>query len=137
MNNGNGEISGELARRKLDGASYTELRKELEEKGYTSGEISALIREADEKVLRETVSGSRKPREQAVYRTGLFLAVAGLLISIAYNAGIILSNLPSLAVYTPFLAGILLMVYARFTQHRRKVPPKSGRGSIRRRRPYK
>lgn len=127
----------ELARRKLEGIPYSQLRSELRENGYSSSEISDLIREADEKVLRETASGGTKHQPQKWYRAGLIVAVAGLIISVAYNAGIILQNLSPLAAYSPFLAGILIMVYARIEQRRKKEPVKKGTGNIRKKRPYK
>ena len=127
----------ELVREKMDGKSYSAIREELSESGMTSGEIANLIRQVDEQVLSETIKQGSLDRAQVWYRSGLILAVLGLILSIAYNAGIILENLPSLAIYSPFFAGILVMVYGRLLQRKQSAPPDTGTGAIRRRRPYK
>ncbi|MFO7668266.1 MAG: hypothetical protein R6W31_01280 [Bacteroidales bacterium] len=127
----------ELAREKLEGKSYSEIRDELKESGLSPGEINILIREVDEKVLAVAVSEGRPDKAQQWYRAGLVLAVAGLLISIAFNVGIILQNLPPLAVYAPFATGILMMFYGRVLQRRETGKEKKGPGPIRKKRPYK
>jgi hypothetical protein len=133
----NKERIEELARQKLEGKSYSEIRAELLKSGMPDGEVSHLIRQVDEKVLEAAAGEGRVDRVRQWNRTGLFLAVTGLIISIAYNAGMILENLPALAVYSPFFAGILVMFYARMVQ--RKPPGKQdhGPGPIRKRRPFK
>ena len=127
----------ELAREKMDGKSYSIIREELAESGMSAEEISCLIRQVDEQVLRETAIQGQPNRAQQWYRFGLILAVIGLIISIAYNAGIILGMLPSMLIYSPFFLGILVMVYGRFLQRKLSSPEVSGSGAIRRRRPYK
>jgi hypothetical protein len=88
-------------------------------------------------VLRDTATLGKPDRAQHWYRFGLILAVAGLLISIAFNAGILLERLPALLVYSPFIAGILLMFYGRFQQRKESTPENPSSGAIRKRRPYK
>ena len=97
----------------MEGKSYSSIRDELAESGMNDGEISSLIRQVDERVLGETVKQGDRDRAQQWYRTGLILAVIGLILSIAYNAGIILAYLPALLIYSPFFAGILVMFYGR------------------------
>ena len=126
----------ELAREKLGGKSYSEIREELKSEGMTTGEISQLIRQVDEKVLKETLEQGSQQKIQQWYRWGLVLAVAGLILSIGYNAGMILKRFPALLVYSPFLAGILLMFYGRM-QQRKKPDRTDGPGPIRKKRPYK
>ena len=127
----------ELAREKMDGKSYSTIREELAESGMSDEEISSLIRQVDEQVLSETVKQGDRHRAQQWYRTGLILAVIGLILSISHNAGIILENLPALLIYSPFFAGILVMIYGRFQQRKQSIPSDSGTGAIRSRRPYK
>lgn len=126
----------ELAREKLGGKSYSEIREELKSEGMAAGEISQLIRQVDEKVLKETLEQGSRQKTQQWYRWGLVMAVVGLILSIGYNAGIILSRFPALLVYSPFLAGILLMFYGRM-QQRKKPDSADGPGPIRKKRPYK
>ena len=127
----------ELAREKLEGRSYSDIRKELAESGMPAEEISRLIRKVDERVLGETVQQGRKDRARRWYLSGLILAIAGLILSILFNAGILLENFPALLVYTPFFAGIGIMLYGRYLQRKTSGPPKSASGAIRRKRPYK
>lgn len=136
MNMGSNPRIEELAREKLGGKSYSEIREELKSEGMAAVEISKLIRQVDEKVLKETLEQGSQEKIQQWYRWGLVLAVAGLILSIGYNAGMILSRFPALLVYSPFLAGILLMFYGRM-QQRKKPDPKGGPGAIRKKRPYK
>ncbi len=127
----------ELAREKMAGKSYTSIREELSATGMSAEEVKALIRQVDERVLRETLKQGVPDRTQQWYRFGLILAVLGLIISIAYNAGIILETRPALLVYSPFFAGILVMVYGRILQRKKASPEEHGTGAIRRRRPFK
>ena len=127
----------DLVREKLEGKSYSMIREELGASGMSPEKIALLIRQVDERVLRETVELGDKQRKPQWYRLGLILAVAGLLLSIAYKAGIIITQLPALAVYSPFLAGILLMFYARMLQRKKPDPIPKGPGPIRKKRPYK
>lgn len=127
----------ELAREKMAGKSYSTIREELAESGMPAEEISALIRQVDEQVLQETETQGNPNRAQQWYRFGLILAVIGLIISIAYNAGIILEFLPAVLIYSPFFVGILVMVYGRFLQRKQSSPEVSVSGAIRKRRPYK
>ncbi len=127
----------ELAREKIEGKSYSTIREELSESGMTDSEISSLIRKVDELVLRQTVKQASPDRAQQWYRSGLVVAVIGLILSIAFNAGIVLKNLPAMVIYSPFFAGILMMAYGRYQQKKQSAPPDSGTGAIRSRRPYK
>ena len=126
-----------LAREKLDGKSYGEIRAELFESGMSEEEVSSLIRRVDERVLESAAIEGRKDGARQWYRAGLFLAITGLTISIAFNAGIILRSLPALAVYSPFIAGILLMFYGKLQQRRQFQVRDQGPGPIRKRRPFK
>ena len=137
MSTGNESRIEELVREKMGGKSYSSIRNELAELGMSEVEIKDLIRQVDERVLSETMKQGDPNRAQQWYRFGLILAVIGLILTIAYNAGIILENMPALLIYSPFIAGILVMFYGRFLQRKRSAPSESGTGAIRSRRPYK
>ena len=126
-----------LAREKLEGKSYSEIRAELKESGMPQEEISLLIRQVDEKVLEGVITEGKPDKAQQWYRGGMILAVAGLALSIAFNAELFMKNLPPLAVYAPFIAGILLMFYGRLLQRRQPNKEKKGPSPIRNKRPYK
>ncbi len=124
----------DLVWEKIHGKSYSEIRGELAKSGMSPSEIRTLIRQVDERVLGETAKqGDRGPTWS---RVGLILAVIGLILSIAYNAGIVLNNFPALLIYSPFLAGILFMFYGRTVQRKRNTPEEKGTGAIRKKRPY-
>jgi hypothetical protein len=127
----------ELARQKLEGRSYSEIRADLLASGLSGIEVSNLIRQVDEKVLEETVTGSRTDRAVQLYRVGLVIAIGGLILTILFNLGLIPVNLPALAVYAPFIAGILLMFYGRMQQRKQSPAQAKGPGPIRSRRPFK
>ncbi|RLD93198.1 MAG: hypothetical protein DRJ29_09600 [Bacteroidetes bacterium] len=127
----------ELAREKMEGKSYSTIRDELSESGMTDSEITNLIRQVDERVLSQTIKQASPDRAQQWYRSGLVLAVIGLILTIAFNAGIILKNLPAMVIYSPFIAGILVMAYGRYQQKKQSAPSETGTGAIRRKRPYK
>lgn len=127
----------ELVREKLEGESYTQIRSKLAARGISEEEISSIIREVDEKVLRAEIEQGRRNRARSIYRIGLAVAIIGLLLSVGSNAGIILVDVPRWIVYSPFFAGILLMFYARMLQRKQIDPLASGSDRIRRKRPYK
>lgn len=137
MEKDSAERMEKLVRQKLEGKSYTEIRAELKESGMSSEEIATLIREVDEKVLQEAVKEGIPDKSVQWHRAGLVLAVLGLLITIAFNVGIILKSFPQVVVYAPFIAGILLMFYGRMMQRRQPEKKKEGTGAIRRKRPFK
>jgi len=137
MSTGSQSRIEELAREKMEGKSYSSIRNELAESGMNDGEISSLLRQVDERVLGETVKQGDRDRAQQWYRTGLILAVIGLILSIAYNAGIILAYLPAILIYSPFFAGILVMFYGRSLRKKQSASTENGTGAIRRKRPFK
>jgi hypothetical protein len=127
----------ELVREKLDGKSYSLIRKDLIASGMMEEDIGRLIRLVDERVLNETTMAGGRKRVQHWYRSGLVLAIAGLVLAIAYNTGIVFANFPPLAVYSPFFAGILVMIYGKAIQRKDPGPSEKSPGAIRKRRPYK
>ena len=126
-----------LVREKMGGKSYSHIREELAESGMPDEEIKKLIRQVDERVLSETMQDGTKERVRLWYRAGLIVAIGGLALSIAYNAGLTLRSLPAWVAYSPFFVGIVVMIYARALQRKQSDPQDTGTGAIRKRRPYK
>jgi len=131
-----GEIE-ELSRQKLEGKSYSEIRADLAGSGMDPAEITRMIRQVDELVLKAETEHKHTAKARQWYRVGMVLAICGLLISIAFNSGIILIGFPPWLVYSPFFAGILIMFYGRMQLRKHPELYKKGPGRIRRRRPYK
>ena len=127
----------ELVQRKLDGESYSRIREELAEKGFTEEEVRNLIRQVDERVLRAEIEQGSRERGKTWYRAGMAMAVIGLLLTLGSNAGWILKGVPRWIVYAPFFCGILLLYYGKWLQKKPAGPMKTGRGRIRGKRPYK
>lgn len=127
----------ELVREKLEGKSYSQIRAELRAHGMEEEEIGKLIRQVDQKVLETELRGHAPDRPRQWYLAGLVLAISGLILSVVYNAGWIIQGIPALAVYAPFLLGILFMLYGKTL--RRTASRKKDRepGAIRKRRPFK
>jgi hypothetical protein len=127
----------ELVQRKLDGESYSQIRTDLAERGLKDEEIKDVIREVDEQVLQAETGQRAQDHARRWYLTGLVIAIAGLILSIAFNGGYILTHLPPWLVYCPFLAGIVIMFYGRMLQRRKPSSTKKGSDRIRSKRPYK
>ena len=124
-----------LAEEKLGGKSYGQIREELKAGGMEEADIRTLIRQVDARVLDAAVRGSRPDRSRWWYRVGLWLALAGLALTIAFNSGWILRGVPPMVVYAPFLLGILIMFYGRMQQRRQsgsggKHQERKGSGAI-------
>lgn len=127
----------QLSRQKLEGKSYSELRADLANSGLSTEEVSKRIRQVDEIVLKAETEQKHSAKARQWHRIGMVLAVCGLLISIAFNVGFILTGFPPWLVYSPFFAGILLMFYGRKQQRKQPELYKKGPGRIRSKRPYK
>jgi len=127
----------ELYHQKLEGKSYSEIRANLAATGLKPEEIGTIIRKVDERVLKSETENRSAAKAAQFHRVGVFLAVTGLLITIGFNTGIIRTGLPPWLVYSPFLAGILMMFYGRMLQRKKSEPIYKAAGRIRTKRPYK
>lgn len=127
----------EFILQKLEGKSYSDIRARLTESGLSEEAVTEAIKEIDEKVLLAEIEQGHRDRSRSWNRIGLILAIVGLLLTIGSNAGIILKGAPRLLIYSPFFAGILLMIYGRMLQRKQSDPFNRGPGRIRSKRPYK
>ena len=127
----------ELVVQKLEGASYSQIRSSLSDQGFSEDEIKSIIRQVDEKVLRAEIEQGNRDRAKSWNQVGIGLAVVGLVLTVGANAGWILNGTSRWVVYSPFFAGILLMLYGRSLQRKILDPFAKGPGNIRKRRPYK
>ena len=132
-----GNVLDEMVQRKLEGESYSQIRKELSDSGLRGDELRSAMRKIDEKVLEEELNRKAGDRTKQWYRAGMFLALVGLLLTLGASRGIILNNIPRWILYTPFFGGIALMLYSRFAGKRSDSSRNDGPGPIRRKRPFK
>ena len=131
------EMIEELYHQKLEGRGYSEIRTELAATGLKPEEIGTIIRNVDERVLKSETENRHAAKAAQFHRVGLILAICGLLITIGFNTGIIRTSLPPWLVYSPFLAGIVMMFYGRMLQRKKSEPIYKAAGKIRTKRPYK
>ena len=127
----------QLAQQKIENKSYTQIKLHLKEAGLTETEIKEALKAIDEKVLQAEINRGPFRRSRQIYWSGLILAIAGLLITLGSNAGIILPELSKLVLYAPFFTGIVLLAYARMLQRNHPDPFKKGPGRIKSKRPKK
>ena len=126
-----------MVEQKLEGESYSQIKAELAKLGLSQKDISEAIKTIDDKVLRAEIEHGSLARSKQFYRVGLILAVIGLVVTIGSNAGFLFAGISKLIIYSPFIAGIMLMVYARILQRQHPDPFEKGPGRIRGKRPNK
>ena len=126
-----------LVEQKLNGKSYSILRAQLSEQGFSENEIRETITKVDEKVLQAEIGVKHLGKTRQWYRTGFVLAVLGIILTLSASRGIFLEGLPKWIIYSPFFAGILIMFYGRKSQRQQPGLYEKGPGRIRKKRPYK
>ena len=127
----------EFARMKLEGESYAEIRARLIRSGISEDELKEVMRKIDERVLREATEQVNLERSRQWYLAGIIIAVAGLILAIGFNAGIILADSSRVLAYSPFFLGIVIMLYGKKLKQGKKGSAVKDPGRIRRKRPYK
>ena len=130
------DIIEELVRQKLEGKSYTHIKNDLRDRGLNEAEIRESIKKIDEKVLLTEIGKRYLTKSRQLYHIGMFLAIFGLILTIASNR-FILTQLPKYVIYIPFFAGLLLMFFGRMSNRKQPDLHKKGPGRIERKRPYK
>jgi len=127
----------EYVQQKLAGRSYSEIKSQLRKSGLSDTEIREAIRSIDERVLQAEIKRVNRKRSRQIYWVGITLAIVGLVITLGNNAGLILVGWTKLIVYSPFFAGIILMIYARSLQRKQDGQHGDTPGKIRSKRPNK
>ncbi len=103
----------ELAEKKLQGTSYSEIRSQLDNQGFSDEQIRTAIRKVDEVVLKVERENSSLRKAGSWYWAGVALAGAGLLLTFGRSYGYFAAGIPRWLAYAPFFTGILLMYYGR------------------------
>lgn len=102
--------------KKINGVSYSEIRKELSEKGYSDDNVSAMIKEIDDIVLKEEFNSSISKRFPIHKIAGLILITLGVVLILVFQGiGIIQGAL--------VLSG--LVMFASGSRFRKKPNPRS------------
>ena len=126
-----------LANSKIGGKSYAEIRAELARNGMSGEEIRQLLRKVDDRVLEKIHDRDQLRKARIWYIAGLILAISGILLIVARNAGLLMASSPVWILYPVFFAGIAFMIHARTLRRKSRVKTTSITGAIRRKRPFK
>ena len=98
---------------KNNGRSYSEIRKELSNEGYTPEEISDLIHDIDEEILQKQHIKTKKKYGQVLYLLGIALITYGIVVELFSVYSYIENQKPLIIVLLPFLIGITLIQIGR------------------------
>ncbi len=91
---------------KKNGMDFSEIRKTLEQNGIEEDKIKIIIRDIDNKILREEQIKSNNQKARELIYIGLFFTIAGLFLTIGSYTGFIdLGNVFVLA-WGPVLGGL-------------------------------
>lgn len=103
------EIEKEYYTKKIEGQSFSEIRKELEVKGLTKEQIKAVIRSIDNRVISGELSKSNKSAGRQLIYMGLVLTTLGLFITIGTYSGFINMGDSFMLSYGPIFGGVGLI----------------------------
>ncbi len=109
------EIEEKLLQKKREGASFTEIRKELEDVDLPEDKINKIIRSIDERIQEEHLNRGRKLSlsNYGLFYVGLALLVGGLIIILGKYAGLIDTGNSYLITYGPFLVGFTIVYLSK------------------------
>ena len=91
---------------KRKGMGFNEIRKTLEEKKFEDDKIKIIIRNIDNQILREETIKSQNQKAKELIYIGLFITIAGLIVTIGTFTGIINMGNSFLLAYGPILGGL-------------------------------
>jgi positive regulator of sigma E activity len=100
-------------------------------------EIRGLLRKVDDRVLAKIHHRDQSRKAVIWYFSGLVLAISGILLIVARNAGLFMTSRPSWILYPVFFAGIAFMIHARTLKRKTRMKTPHASGAIRRKRPFK
>jgi hypothetical protein len=98
---------------KSKGKSYSEIRSELKSKGISKEEISEIIKEIDDTILKGQHIKSKKKYGQVLYILGVTLIVYGIARELFSVYNYLNNETPIAIVILPFLFGVTLVHIGR------------------------
>lgn len=103
--------------KKKSGMDFSEIRKELKEKGIQEAQIKNVIKQIDVKILEHAqTSGKMKPRDLRLIGYALMLIGGGLTFAVYFKMIVLGKFL--FAAYGPVIIGYILVVMARRQQNK-------------------
>lgn len=103
--------------KKKSGMDFSEIRKELKEKGIQEAQIKNVIKQIDVKTLEHAqTSGKMKPRDLRLIGYALMLIGGGLTFAVYFKMIVLGKFL--FAAYGPVIIGYILVVMARRQQNK-------------------
>lgn len=105
--------------------TFDKVRQELEQRGIGENDIKAIVRQVDDELQNQVLSGSRSNNQLVV--VGIAVTLVGIVITVASYAGFFASTSSYVVViaYGPVLAGIA-MIFAGLRRGKRKDQKKFG-----------
>lgn len=91
---------------KRKGMAFSEIRKILEENNVEENKINIIIHNVDKLILREAIVKNQNQRAKEFIYVGLFVTIAGLIITVGTFTGIINMGNSFVLAYGPVLGGL-------------------------------
>ncbi len=113
------EYIQELVRRKLEGESYSSIRKDLENKQLDESKVRELIRYIDDAVLKQETDKAKRIRAGEIKTIGIIVAAAGVVITLGSILGLINTGGYIIITYGPLLSGLGLWGYGDISRQRK------------------
>ncbi|WP_421920166.1 hypothetical protein [Marinifilum sp.] len=104
--------------KKIDGMDFSQIRKEMKEKGIEEDTIKNVVREIDNKILSGEVKKSGKLKARELRLIGWTLMILGGIATLGTHFNWFDVKGYYIIAYGPVIAGYLLIVAARRAQKR-------------------
>ena len=108
-----------LAKRKIGGESYADIRRDLENRGFNEQQVRDIITQVDEVVLERETNPPGRISTRSVRIAGYVLASLGVLLYIGYYLQWWTASSYKMIIFLPMIAGLVLIWSARFVERRR------------------
>lgn len=112
-------------RSKQAGMSFSAIRKELEAKGYADDEITAMIKEIDDRVIDFALTRTSGSKARELRIIGMLVMLEGGIVTIATYFGFIELTGYYILAWGPIVGGYLMILASRRIQRRGSKREKS------------
>lgn len=108
------EIEDYYLEQKIQGMDFSQIRKELRQKGLAPAQVNALVRSIDHKILMGAYKKQESSRKIGLMMIGGILAGIGLVVTIGTFTGIIDIGNRFIFSYGPMLSGVALIFSSNY-----------------------
>lgn len=110
---------------KLQGRYFSDIRKELFNKGLSEQEVAAIINEVDQQVLQHEMNKTKlKIKQQMLYLSVVFLVLGLILFSLGYLKIFIVSRFMLISAMLVTI-GLIMLIYSMFFSMRQRYTKKN------------